>query len=149
MSVSKKEYSSMVKEASPPSPTLKNYTMAYLVGGAICCFGQGLTQFWNEVAGLSIDDAKCACSVTLVFIAALLTAIGWFAPIAKCAGAGTLVPITGFANAMVSPAIEFKSEGLITGVGVKLFTIAGPVLVYGVSASVIYGVIYWVCSMFI
>lgn len=138
----------MVEKASPPSPSIKNYPMAFLVGGAICCFGQGLTQFWNEVVGLNMDDAKCACSISLIFLAALLTVLGWFAPIARCAGAGTLVPITGFANAMVSPAIEFKSEGLITGTGVKLFTIAGPVIVYGTVASVVYGIIYWITTLF-
>lgn len=141
------EYSRMTEQASPPSPSARNYPRAFAVGGLICCIGQALTMLYSQVCGLEKTKASGATSVTLILIAALLTAIGWFAPIARWAGAGTLVPITGFANAMVSPAIEFKSEGYIFGVGAKLFTIAGPVLVYGISASVIYGVILWLMRM--
>ena len=113
---------------------------AFLVGGAICVLGQALLSLYKS-RGLSQDDASGAVSITLVLAAALLTGLGWFDKLAKWAGAGTLVPITGFANAMVSPALEYKSEGMITGTAVKLFTVAGPVLVFGISASVIYGVI--------
>jgi len=141
------EYQEMTQKASPPSPIWKNLPRAFLVGGLICCIGQGLTVLYSKVFGLEQTQAKSAASVTLILIAAVLTALGWFAPIARFAGAGTLVPITGFANSMVSPAMEFKSEGYIFGVGAKLFTIAGPVLVYGISASVIYGVIYWICTV--
>ena len=118
----------------------KDLVWAFLVGGLICTAGQLLLNLYKK-AGLDEESAGTAVSVTLIFAAALLTGLGWFDNIAKHAGAGTLVPITGFANAMVSPALEFKSEGLITGTAVKLFTVAGPVLTYGVSASVIYGII--------
>ena len=118
----------------------RNMVWAFLVGGLICTAGQGLTQLYQSY-GLDQDQAGTATSVTLIFAAALLTGLGVFDKLAKRAGAGTLVPITGFANAMVSPALEFKSEGLITGTAAKLFTVAGPVLVFGISASVIYGLI--------
>ena len=115
-------------------------TWAFLVGGAICALGQYLMGFYRRL-GLDQDMAGTAVSVTLIGAAALLTGLGWFDKLAKRAGAGTLVPITGFANAMVSPAMEFKSEGYITGTAAKLFVVAGPVLVFGISASVIYGLI--------
>ena len=118
----------------------KNLVWAILVGGAICTIGQGLSNLYPSW-GLDKDQAGTAVSVTLIFAAALLTGLGCFDKLAKRAGAGTLVPITGFANAMVSPALEFKSEGLITGTAAKLFVVAGPVLVFGISASVIYGLI--------
>ena len=141
------EYKQMADKASPPSPSAMNYPRAFVVGGLICCIGQGLTQLYSDAFGLEQTQARGAASVSLILIAAVLTALGWFAPIARFAGAGTLVPITGFANAMVSPAMEFKSEGYIFGVGAKLFTIAGPVLVYGISASVIYGIILWLTKL--
>lgn len=137
----------MTQQASPPSPSASNYPKAFVIGGLICVLGQALVMFWNRVVGLPLLDARACTSMTLIFIAAALTAMGWFAPIARHAGAGTLVPITGFANAVVSPAIEFKSEGQIFGIGAKMFTIAGPVLVYGISASVLYGIIYWLFTM--
>lgn len=140
MDMTNKEYGKLVNERSKPSPLGKNLAWAFVVGGAICTAGQGLMDLYKKW-GLGQDEAGTAVSVTLVFLAALFTGLGWFDKIAKVAGAGTLVPITGFANAMVSPALEFKSEGLITGTAVKLFTVAGPVLVYGISASVIYGLI--------
>ena len=143
----KQEYKSMTEKASPPSPSWQNLPRAFLVGGIICCIGQALTQLYSEVVGLEMTMARSGASVTLVLIAAVLTALGWFVPIARFAGAGTLVPITGFANAMVSPAMEFKSEGYVFGVGAKLFTIAGPVLVYGISASVVYGFILWLLQL--
>ena len=130
-----------------PSPIVKDCLWAFCVGGLICTIGQALSTLYQNW-GASKEDAGTWVSVTLVFAASLLTGLGVFDDIAKRAGAGTLVPITGFSNAMVSPALEFKSEGFITGTAVKLFTIAGPVLVFGISASVIYGVILWVIGLF-
>ena len=134
------DYGKLVNERSKPSPMGKNILWAFLVGGSICAAGQGLLNFYQSY-GLDKEQAGTAVSVTLILAAALLTGLGLFDKLAKRAGAGTLVPITGFANAMVSPALEFKSEGLITGTAAKLFTVAGPVLVFGISASVIYGLI--------
>ncbi len=142
----KKKYNEMTKKASPPSPKIKDFIWAYVVGGAICVIGQLLTELFTTLE-LSEKVVKMAVPVSIIFIAALLTGFGVFDKIAKRAGAGTLVPITGFANAVVSPAIEFKNEGYILGVGAKIFTIAGPVIVYGTVASVIYGIIYWICQM--
>ncbi len=143
----KKKYSEMTKKASPPSPKLKDFVWAYIVGGAICVIGQLLTELYT-VLNLSEKAVKMAVPVSIIFIAAILTGIGVFDKIARRAGAGTLVPITGFANAVVSPAIEFKNEGFVLGVGAKMFTIAGPVIVYGTVASVVYGLIYWVTTLF-
>ena len=140
MRMTNQDYGKLVNERSKPSPMGRNMVWAFLVGGLICTAGQGLTQLYQSY-GLDQDQAGTATSVTLIFAAALLTGLGVFDKLAKRAGAGTLVPITGFANAMVSPALEFKSEGLITGTAAKLFTVAGPVLVFGISASVIYGLI--------
>ncbi|MEG0765330.1 MAG: stage V sporulation protein AC [Pseudoflavonifractor sp.] len=140
MEMSNKEYEAYVSAKSKPSPILKNGIWAFLVGGAICTAGQGLLNlylYW----GLEKEAAATLVSVTLIFFAALFTGLGWFDKLAKHAGAGTLVPITGFANAMVAPALEFKSEGLVLGVTAKMFTIAGPVLAFGISASVVYGLI--------
>ena len=137
----------MTEKASPPSPSYKTYPAAFVVGGAICCLGQLLTDLFARIEGLTLPDARGCTSITLIFIAAALTTVGWFSPIARFAGAGTLVPITGFANSVVSPALEFKSEGWVFGVGANMFKIAGPVLVYGITSSVIYGVIYWVWKM--
>lgn len=134
----------MTEKASPPSPTAKNLPKAFVIGGLICCIGQGLTDFYDKVAGLELKDARAATSVTLILIAAVLTSLGWFAPIARHAGAGTLVPITGFSNSIVSPAMEFKCEGQVFGVGANMFKIAGPVLVFGITSSWIYGLIIWV-----
>jgi len=139
-SVSKKEYSQMVKEASPPSPVLKDCTLAFITGGFICTIGQLLCNVYQNM-GLGLKDARAAVSISLIFLSAAMTAIGWYDNAAKHAGAGMLVPITGFANSMVSPAMEFKSEGFITGLGAKLFTVAGPVLVFGITASVVFGLI--------
>ncbi len=144
---SQQEYKKMADKASPPSPSAMNLPRAFVVGGLICCVGQALTQLYSEVCGLELTQARGAASVSLILLAAVLTSLGWFAPVARFAGAGTLVPITGFANAMVSPAMEFKSEGYIFGVGAKLFTIAGPVLVYGISASVLYGFVLWLTKL--
>lgn len=140
MDMTNQEYGKYVNAKSKPSPCWKNCLWAFFVGGFICVGGQGLLNLYLYF-GLEKDDAAGAVSVTLIFIAALLTGLGVFDDIAKHAGAGTLVPITGFANAVVAPALEFKSEGLVMGVSAKMFTIAGPVLVFGISASIIYGVI--------
>lgn len=145
--VSKQEYSKMVSAASKPSPIVKDTVLAFLVGGGICVLGQ-ILLIGYEMSSLELKSAKNMVSVTLIFLAAVLTGFGVFDKIAKFAGAGTLVPITGFANSIVSPAIEYKTEGQILGLGAKMFTIAGPVLVYGISASAIYGVIYWAIQYF-
>ncbi len=140
MDMTNKEYGEYVNKLSKPSPIWKNMIWAFLVGGTICTVGQGLVNLYRYME-LGEDEASSAASVTLIFVAALLTGLGVFDDLAKHAGAGTLVPITGFANSVVSPALEFKSEGLITGMSAKMFTIAGPVLVFGISASVLYGLI--------
>ena len=142
----KKTYSKMTKKASPPSPKVKDFIWAFCVGGAICVIGQLFNELYTYL-GLSEKSVKMAVPVSIIFLAALITGIGWFDKIAKRAGAGTLVPITGFANAVVSPAIEFKNEGWVLGLGAKIFTIAGPVIVYGMVASVIYGIIYWITTL--
>lgn len=142
MEMSNEEYKKYVGKKSKPSPVWKNMIWAFVVGGLICVLGQFLTNMYKSF-DLSETAAAIATSVTLIVIAALLTGFGVFDDIAKHAGAGTVVPITGFANAMVSPALEFKSEGFILGTGAKLFTVAGPVLVYGISASVVYGLILY------
>jgi stage V sporulation protein AC len=141
------EYARMVKAETPPSPMVKNCLLAFLTGGAICAAGQGITELWL-MAGLARADAAAAASITLVFLGAFLTGLGIYDDIAKFAGAGTLVPITGFANSIVSPALEFKSEGYIPGMSAKMFTIAGPVLVFGISASVIYGLVLYIFGLF-
>jgi len=142
-----KEYSKLVDKLSPPSPKIKDFIWAYCVGGLICVIGQLLTELYSSF-NWEEKVVKMAVPVTLIFIAALLTGLRLFDKVAKHAGDGTLVPITGFANAVVSPAVEFKSEGFILGVGAKMFTIAGPVIVYGTVASVVYGVIYWFTTLF-
>lgn len=145
--ISPKEYNKIVMKNSPKSKLFVNSIKAFLIGGTICTIGQAFTDLY-AMLGASEKDSKTLCSVTLIFTGILLTAIGVYDKIAKHGGAGTLVPITGFANAVSSPAIEFKSEGFIAGLGAKLFIIAGPVIVYGVSASIIYGFILWILSLF-
>lgn len=146
MNMSNEEYQKYVMAMAKSSPTAKNLVWAFCVGGGICALGQGLSTLYERWgAG---ENALPLVSLTLVFVAALLTGLGVFDDIARKAGAGTLVPITGFSNAMVSPALEFKSEGLILGTGARLFTVAGPVLAYGIGASVIYGLILWVLGLF-
>lgn len=147
MRPSNEEYSKMAEKQSPPSPKIKDFVSAYIIGGLICVIGQ-LFMEWYNLLGLPEKVVKMAVPSTIVFIAALLTGLKLFDKIAKHAGAGTLVPITGFANAIVSPAIEFKSEGQVLGLGAKMFTIAGPVLVFGVTASVIYGLILYIIGLF-
>ena len=141
-----KEYASYVKKVSPPSPKIKDFVCAFAVGGAICAVGQLLFALYDRL-GLSNETARMLVPSTIVFAAALLTGIGVFDKIAKHAGAGTLVPITGFANAVAAPAIEFRNEGYILGVGANLFKIAGPVIAYGTAASVICGAIYLFVKM--
>lgn len=141
MDMSNQEYGKYVGKKSKPSPIWKNMLWAFGVGGLICAAGQGLMNLYKTWLDLTETAAAIAVSVTFIILTALLTGLGFFDDIAKRAGAGTLVPITGFANSMVSPALEFKSEGLILGTGAKLFTLAGPVLAYGISTSVIYGLI--------
>lgn len=140
MDMTNQEYGKYVNSKSKPSPCWKNDLWAFLVGGLICILGQGLLNLYGTW-GLEKEDAAAAVSVSLIFLAALLTGLGYFDDIAKHAGAGTLVPITGFANAMVSPALEFKSETLVLGTAAKMFVVAGPVIVFGTVASVIYGII--------
>ena len=139
--ISNKEYSKMVEMASPDSKLFSDMAKAFVVGGVICVLGQFFSDGFKKL-GLSKDDASMLTSVSLIFLGAFLTGIGVYDDIAKFGKAGTLVPITGFANGIVSPAIEYKTEGYVLGVGVKMFTIAGPVLVCGISASVIYGIIF-------
>ena len=145
--VDKKKYSKMVERQTKNSPIIKDCLKAFLIGGAICTIGQGICEFYMYL-DMGKTEAQTMTSVTLIFIGVLLTALHLYEKIAKHGGAGTLVPITGFANSVASPAIEFKSEGFILGVGAKMFSIAGPVIVYGTVASVIYGVIYYITTLF-
>lgn len=140
-------YQKMTKQASPPTRSYLTIPTAFAVGGLICVLGQALMGLYQSM-GLEKEPAGTAASVTLVFLSALFTGLKLYDKLAKYAGAGTLVPITGFANAMVSPALEFKSEGLVLGLGAKLFTIAGPVIVYGVSAAALYGVIVYLFGLY-
>ena len=145
--MTEKQYARLVKELSPPSPMRKDCFWAFMVGGLICTLGQ-LAIMGYTALGLEKTDASCAASMTLVVLSALLTGLSLYDNIAKHAGAGTLVPITGFANAIAAPAVEFKTEGWVLGLGAKIFTIAGPVIVYGTVASVVYGIIYWITTLF-
>ena len=147
MAVTKKEYAQMTKVKSPKSPLIKNCILAFLFGGAICTLGQGVMNIY-QYFGLDKLDASSATSITMIFLGALFTGFKVYDNLAKHAGAGTLVPITGFANSIVAPALEYKSEGFILGMSAKMFTIAGPVLVFGISASVIYGIVLWIFKLF-
>ena len=143
MRISNKQYDEMVKKASPNSPIILDCIKAFLIGGAICCFGQLLFYIFRK-SGMSLDERRSLVSISLIIITAILTGIGVFDKIAKHAGAGTIVPITGFANSVVSPAMEFKSEGFIMGTGASIFKVAGPVILYGTTAASLYGLIYFV-----
>ena len=145
--MTEKEYGKLVKDLSPKSPMWRDCLMAFLVGGLICTLGQLAINGYMAL-GLEKQDASTAASMSLVTLSAFLTGLSIYDNIAKHAGAGTLVPITGFANSVAAPAVEFKTEGFVLGVGAKMFTIAGPVIVYGTVASVVYGVIYWVTMVF-
>ena len=140
------QYSQLVGAMTPKSPLTKDCVKAFLFGGGICCFGEVLKSIYS-MTSLSDDEIKLAVPATLIIITAILTGIGVFDKIAKHAGAGTAVPITGFANSVVSPALEFSAEGKILGTGAKMFNLAGPVIVYGCSAASLYGLIYWVSKM--
>ena len=141
----KQQYNDYVEQITPKHNLLKNMLCAFLVGGLICTLGQGLTELY--ASALDKQSAATAASMTLVALSALLTGLSLYDDIAKAAGAGTLVPITGFANAISAPAVEFRTEGFILGVGARMFTIAGPVIVYGLSASVVYGIIYYLATI--
>lgn len=145
--MNKNNYPQYADKHAPKSKTIINTIKAYTVGGLICAFAQLLTYFYGKI-GISENNVSLLVSISLIFIAVLLTGIGIFDNIAKFAGAGTLVPITGFANAVASPAIDSKNEGFVLGVGANMFKIAGPVIVYGTVASVIYGVLYWIITVF-
>ena len=145
--MTEKQYERMVGELAPKSPLWKDCLNAFWIGGLICTLGQ-LAMNGYAVLGLDKENAGTATSMTLVVLSALLTGLSLYDNIAKHAGAGTLVPITGFANSIAAPAVEFKTEGFILGVGAKMFTIAGPVIVYGVTASVVYGFMYWITTLF-
>ena len=146
MSVSKEEYGKMAKAYSPKSPVLTDCIKAFLVGGTICAFGQGVTMAFMNM-GIKEDESRLISMVIIIAITAILTAFGVFDKIAKHAGAGTMVPITGFANSVVSPALEFKAEGTITGTAAQMFSIAGPVIVFGCSSAVVYGVICFIFNL--
>ena len=145
--MTEKDYGKLVGELAPKSPMWRDCLMAFLVGGLICVLGQLAINGYTAL-GLEKQDASTAASMSLVALSALLTGLSLYDNIAKHAGAGTLVPITGFANSVAAPAVEFQTEGFILGVGAKMFTIAGPVIVYGTVASVVYGIIYWVTTLF-
>lgn len=147
MKLTNAQYAQMVKKTENTSPMLKNCIWAFCVGGLICTLGQLLMTLY-KMAGLNEEMTKMLVPVTLVFLSALLTGLNVYDNIAKHAGAGTIVPITGFANAVVSPAMEFKNEGWVLGMGAKMFIMAGPVIVFGVSTSILYGVILWIISLF-
>lgn len=149
MNMGKEQYKKYAKAHAPKSPVVKNTVKAFLFGGTICALSQGARVLYMYFFDLDVEFSSMLASMTLAFFAILLTAIGVFDKIAKHAGAGTLVPITGFANAVSSPAIDARSEGFVLGVGAKIFTVAGPVLLYGTVAGVIYGVIYYVFTVMI
>ena len=140
MDMTPKEYQAYVQQKAPKSPIVKDVALAFVIGGLICVTGQAIQDGW-AAAGLNKEDAGTATSCTLVFLSALLTGLNLYNKLARFGGAGTLVPITGFANAVVSPAIDFKSEGFVTGMAAKMFLVAGPVIVFGTLASVAYGVV--------
>ena len=146
METTPQKYQAYVRQKQKKSPLAKDMALAFLVGGLICVVGQALTQCYLSF-GLGREEAGAWCSVTLIFLSVLTTGLGWYQRLAKYAGAGTLVPITGFANAVSSPAIEFKSEGMVLGLAAKLFVIAGPVIVYGTVASVLYGLVLVIFGM--
>ena len=141
MNMTNEEYLAFIKDKAPKSPVWADVVKAFAVGGLICCVGQGLMEAFTGLVGLDQESASTAVSITLVFLSALLTGLNVYDKLARFAGAGTLVPITGFANAVVSPALEFKTEGFVLGTAAKMFTIAGPVIAFGLSASVIYGLV--------
>ena len=140
MKMTNEEYAALVKSRAPRSPLGRDMLLAFLFGGAICCVGQGITDLYLAL-GLEKADAQSAASMSMVLLGVILTALGVYDDLARLGGGGTLVPITGFANSVASPALEFRAEGLVTGMAVKMFSIAGPVIVFGVGASIVYGII--------
>jgi len=148
MNYSKNDYIDYVDSKSPESEIFKNCIWAFVIGGLICDVGQLFFDIYSNGIGLNEELSKTAVSITMIFLGALFTGLNLYHKLAKYAGAGTVVPITGFANAIVSPAIEFKREGFVLGVAAKMFTIAGPVLVYGIGSSVVAGFIYWILNLF-
>lgn len=147
MNISNQEYSELAKRHSHPSAMYKTIPMAFVIGGGICVLGEALLNMYQSF-GLDPDESGMWTSMTLIFLSAMFTGLKLYDRIAQHAGAGTLVPITGFANSVVSPALDFKSEGYVLGLGAKMFVIAGPVIVYGISASIVYGVIYYITTLF-
>lgn len=147
MNISNQEYGELTKKRSPNSKLYKTLPKAFVIGGLICTLGEGLLNLYSYL-GLDEKQAGAITSMTLIFLSALLTGLEIYDRIAQHGGAGTLVPITGFANAVVSPAIDFKSEGFVLGLGAKMFVIAGPVIVYGITASILYGLIYYIIGVF-
>lgn len=145
MEISNKAYQQLAERLAPKSNTPLNCAKAFAIGGGVCVLGQALKNLYLAL-GLGEKPAALLCSVSLILLSALLTGLGLYDDLAKHGGAGTLVPITGFANAVAAPAIEFKTEGWVTGLAVKMFTIAGPVIVYGTLAATLYGVVYWICT---
>ena len=145
MDMTPKEYQDYVAKKAKKSPIVKDTILAFLIGGTICTLGQGITALWTA-AGLGKESAGTATSVSLVFLSVLLTGLNLYNKIGRFGGAGTLVPITGFANAVSAPAIDFKAEGIVTGMAAKMFVVAGPVIVFGTVASVVYGVICWITT---
>ena len=147
MDMSPKEYQEYVKQKSKKSPIVKDTILAFLIGGAICVMGQLIRNGWTAY-GLAAEDAATATSISLVFLSVLLTALNLYNKLGRYGGAGTLVPITGFANAVSSPAIDFRAEGIVTGMAAKMFLVAGPVIVFGTAASAVYGVVLWIIKNF-
>ena len=146
MDMTPKEYQDYVAKKQKKSPIVKDTILAFLIGGAICALGQGIQELWTA-AGLDKESAGTMTSVSLVFLSILLTGLNLYNKLGRYGGAGTLVPITGFANAVASPAIDFKAEGIVTGMAAKMFVVAGPVIVFGTVASVVYGVVYWITTI--
>ena len=147
LNMDKDQYKKFANAHAPRSPIVKNCVKAFIVGGAICALAQGLTALYSLIPNVTQEIASTLTSITLIFMAVLLTGLGVFDNIAKHAGAGTLVPITGFANSVASPAIDSRAEGYVLGVGAKIFTVCGPVILYGTLAGIVYGVIYWIIGM--
>ncbi len=146
MATDKKQYDKMTKKASPPSPIIKNCLNAFWIGGLVCSLGEALKLLYQYLK-FNEDETKALITVTLIVITSILTGVGIFDKIAKVAGAGTIVPITGFANSVVSPAMEFKTEGSILGTAANIFKLSGPVILYSTTASLIYGIIYYICEV--
>ncbi|QJA09475.1 stage V sporulation protein AC [Romboutsia sp. CE17] len=144
----KDDYSKYVDQVSPKPTYVKNYILAFIIGGLICMIGQGINDFYMKIMSLDKLAASTATSITLIFIGSLLTGLGVYDLIGKRAGAGSIIPITGFANSIVSPAMEFKREGYVLGVGANMFKVAGPVLVYGIGSSILFGLIYYLVKFF-